>query len=48
MSWLPTFYIFGTTLCEVDGEYEGRSLRIVWRSWAFEITLARWENADAR
>ena len=48
MSWLPAFYLIDTTLCENDGEFEGRSLRIYWCSWAFEITLARWEPADAR
>ena len=39
---MPHLSWFGATLCERGGELEGWTIRLSWRRWVFELTLARW------
>lgn len=48
MSWLPRYAVFGTCVCEPEGDYEGRTLQLSWLGWVFEFTIAKRETADAR
>lgn len=45
MNWLPRIHFYGTTVCadEID-DFEGWTLSIVWRDFAFEIVVARRER----
>lgn len=48
MNWLPRFEMIGTTVCEWDDEYEGKTLQVFWLRWVFELTLAKREDRHAR
>lgn len=49
MSWLPRLSVIGTCVCEPEGEYEGKTLQVIWLGWVFEVTIARWKDrTDAR
>lgn len=48
MSWLPRFSIVDTCAFQIDGEYEGRTLQVIWLGFVFELTFAKWEDHDAR
>ena len=48
MNVLPRFKMFGTAVCEPDGEFEGHTVQLIWLRWCLEVTVATWENRDAR
>lgn len=41
MSWLPRLCIIGTTICELDDEFEGWTLQILWRAFVLEFTFGK-------
>lgn len=42
MRWLPTFRLYGTTVCADEADdFDGWTLSIVWRRWCVEFVVAR-------